>query len=196
MKLYRRFLFLSLFLSLFGAANSQVYLGYRNARHVYVGYNFNKLFSAEVEHSLYAEKFGFQRVRLYGNYQRDFNAFGLMVSPYFGTLWNGDYQDFGALVAASYTLGRFTPAFTANPNYDTQLKFKFNYSALLSVRVIKELDIFGEFTTVPEYRISEKQLRLGGDFHVGKLSARPIVSLPVEDGVKSVRVYCDFRFTF
>ena len=196
MKQYRRILLLSLCLSLFGAANSQVYLGYRNARHIYAGYNINKSFSAEVEHSLYAEKFGFQRVRLYGNYQSDFNNFGLKVSPYFGTLWNGDYQDFGALVAASYTLGRFTPMLTANPNYDSQLKFKFNYSGMLSVRVINELDIFGEFTTIPEYRISEKRLRLGGDFHVGKLSARPTLSLPVEDGVKSVRVYCDFRFSF
>ena len=193
---FKRFLLIAIIATFATSAFSQVSVGYRNMRHIYVGYNINKLFSAEVEHSLYAEKFGFQRIRLYAIYHQDFNHFGIKATPYFGTLWNGKYQDFGALFSAAYTFGRFTPSLSANPNYDTQLKFKFNYSGALNVRIIKELDIFGEFTTIPEYRLSEKRIRLGGDFHVGKLSARPTVSLPVENGTKSVRVYCDFRYEF
>lgn len=177
--------------------NSQVSVGYRNMRHIYVDYSFNKSFAVEAEHSLYAEKFGFQRIRIYGIYNRDFNRFRLRAVPYFGTIWNGKYQDFGAIVGGSYTFGRVTPVASVNPNYDTQLHFKFNYSGLLYVRIIDAMNLFGEFTTIPEYRISEKRVRLGGDFHVWKLSARPTVSLPVDKGgTKSVRVYCDFRYTF
>lgn len=81
---------------------AQVNLGLHDTRYAQVGYTYKDCWSATLEHSIYSEHFGNQKVRMYLGYQNSWNWFALNVQAYASTLWNGNYQDAGALLNTDF----------------------------------------------------------------------------------------------
>lgn len=86
----------------FISANAQFSAGIRDTRYVYGAYKMNCVVKFRLEHSLYSEKIGFQRIGIgvgYGTplpfgFEWNANVFG-------ATTWNRNYQ----VVEADATLG-------------------------------------------------------------------------------------------
>lgn len=60
----------------------------------------------------------------------------------------------------------------------------------VGVGIKKNIDVHAGYTTIPEYRMSEKRLHAGFDFHVGSLSEAPAASIAVSDAEKARPCVC------
>ena len=58
---------------------------YFNGEYQYKGWN------VKLEESVYAEKIGFQYLRLYAGYMLNESKWSVYTIPYFGTSYNGNY---------------------------------------------------------------------------------------------------------
>lgn len=176
---------------------SQLNVGLRDIRYAYVSYEFKNDWEAKLEHSIYSEKFGFQKIRAYMAYRHTWGNFTLKANAYASTLWNADYQDFGANVSAGYKILKpWNIEATVNPHYDTENKYKTFFTVSTDVQIIKYLGVIAQYTTIPEYRLSENRVRAGFIFSYGGLSVTPMLSIPVDGKVKSLRVLCSFEYKF
>ena len=107
------------------SAAAQFGIGLRDTRYVNVNYTFARYFNVELEHSVYAEKFKCQHIRFAAAYTRDVSNWRFQAKPYFGTLYNGNYYDLGALATVQYRpIERLALEGTLNPHYDSGLKYK------------------------------------------------------------------------
>ncbi len=176
---------------------AQVHIGLRENKYAQIGYGFKEDWQITLEHSIYAEKFGFQKVRLYAEYKHSWGNAQLRANSYISTLWNGDYQDYGIALTGRYQL--FIPwaiEATINPHYDSQYGYKTCYAISTDIHIIKALSAVAQYTTIPEYRLSEKRFRVGFNLSHGNLSVTPLLSIPVEGNIKSIRVLCSFHYKF
>ena len=57
------------------------------------------------------------------------------------------------------------------------------------------MGLIGQYTTVPEYRMSEKRIRAGFIFKDNNLSVSPIMSIPAKKDFKSMRVLVSMDYT-
>lgn len=186
---------------LFSCINNNIYsqlnVGLRDVRYAYIGYEFKNDWETKLEHSIYSEKFGFQKIRAYMAYHHTWGNFTLKANAYGSTLWNADYQDFGTNISAGYKLLKpWNIEAVVNPHYDTDYKYKTYFTVSTDVQIIKNLGIIAQYTTIPEYRLSEKRVRAGLIFSYGGLSVTPMLSIPVDGTVKSLRVLCGFEYKF
>lgn len=178
-------------------AISQVFIGLRDSRYVRIGYEYARYWSATLEHSVYAEKIGFQKIRAYLGFHYTWKNLSLSCQPYASTLWNADYQDYGVLVSADYRLFSLLKlGATLNPHYDSGYGYTTCFSAEAQVHIYKALSVAACYTTIPEYRLSEKRVKFGLDITVQRLSVTPLLSIPVGDGVKSLRISCNLNYKF
>ena len=53
-----------------------------------------------------------------------------------------------------------------------------------------------QYTTIPEYRLSEKRVRAGFIFSYKELQVTPMLSIPVGEEIKSMRILCSFQYKF
>ena len=86
-----------------------------------------------------------------------------------------------------------------NPHYDSGYGYKTCYNAGLGVVITSDINIFGRYTTIPEYRMSEKRAHIGLDFHVKNLNVIPVLSIgttATESGSKNLRVLMSFNYRF
>lgn len=180
------------------SAFGQVTLGLRDTHYAQVGYSYQDRWSATLEHSVYSEHMGYQKVRLMLGYKQTFDEkFTININPYASSLWNGDYQDFGVLANAEAKLApMFAVDITANPHYDAGADYTTCLAVGTTIQFHKDVALVAHYTTIPEYRLSEKRIRAGLDFKVQKLWVRPELSIPVEGEVKTVRVLCSMRYKF
>lgn len=180
------------------SAAAQFGIGLRDTRYVNVNYTFARYFNLELEHSVYAEKFKCQHIRFAAAYTRDVSNWRFQAKPYFGTLYNGNYYDLGALATVQYRpIERLALEGTLNPHYDSGLKYKTCFRVGATCQVYKALSLVAQYSTIPEYRESEKRVRAGLRFDVDHLWVMPLLSIPVESGkTKSIRVAvgCGYQF--
>ncbi len=190
------FVVLSFVMSLTSLA--QFGVGLRDTRYVNVNYTFKNRMGIELEHSVFSEKFKYQHVRLSGFYSLPVKNFEFQVKPYFGTLYCGDYYDLGAFVNARYrVLKPLVLCGTFNPHYDSGFEYKTCFMLGAECNVYKDLSVVAQYTTIPEYRQSEKRIRGGLKFDVEHLWVQPMISIPVESGkTKSVRVSVSMGYQF
>ena len=179
------------------SASAQIHIGLRDNRYARIGYTLKDSYLFTLEHSIYSEKFGFQKARLYVGYKHNWKNLGIQANLYASTLWNGNYQDCGVLATAHYRI--FNPWIvyaTLNPHYDSEYDYMTCFTVATDVEVIKGLALTAQYTTIPEYRLSEKRVRAGLHLSYGNLSVTPLLSIPTDGNTKSIRVLCSFSFSF
>jgi len=189
-------LFLLIALLLVQFAPAQVHLSLRDNRYASIGYHFWDKYDLKLEHSMFPEKPGFQYVR--ANAEANFSVEQLMISYklYFGMLYNQNFYDVGGDLKLNYTfINRINLFADVNPHYDSGYESETNYGAGASVRVYKGMGIVGQYTTVPEYRLSEKRIRAGFIFKDDNLSVSPIMSIPAKKDFKSMRVLVSMDYS-
>jgi len=193
-------------------SNAQISVGFRNSHFASVQYTFANHTAVAVEQSLFAEKLQCQHIRLYGIYPplQLTSRINLSGEAYFGTTYNGSYQDMGAVVTANANIfhgnnekatGRTNIYASVNPHYDTTLKYKTCFAAGFETHLCRSISFVSEYTTIPEYRQSEQRLRCGFRFFImsqnyGSLSVQPLVSIPLEELPQNSRFHVNFTYTF
>ncbi len=175
---------------------SQIKICLRDTYYAQVGYITKTNYEIGIEHSLYSEHMRLQKIRLLVGYHYLKNNTSLSAVPYFSTLWNGYYQDCGAYLTGNVCLLKHLYASAiVNPHYDTGIKYMTNYSLGLRVGSYYGLSIVGEYTTIPQYRVSEKLINIGVEVKIGTLWVRPELSLPMSGDRKTGRVICSFGYS-
>ena len=178
-------------------ASAQVQIGWRDTYYAQIAYQYKDTWSVKLEHSVYSEHIEYQKVRLYLGYEKDWDRVNLKIEPYFSTLWNAAYLDFGALVKSDVrVLNRWNLDATINPHYDTQAKYNTCFSAGTSVLLAEQISLIAHYSNIPEFRTPESRLRVGLSFKVQNLSLVPELSIPLEGQKKTVRVLFSFKYQF
>lgn len=181
------------------SAFSQISVGVKNNRYVYGEYLLKNHYEAGIEVSVFSEKLGFQYARGRVGYTNSFGNFSADGKAYYGSAFNRSFYDAGASAHAKFTVKeRVFVGATLNPHYDSGYGYTTCYEAGLGVNITPEIDIFANYTTIPEYRMSEKRIHLGLDFKVDNLRVSPILSAgtSASDGGKNVRVLVNFNYKF
>ena len=189
-------LFVLIILLLAQFVSAQVHLGLRDNRYASIGYHFLDKYDIKLEHSMFPEKIGFQYVR--ANAEASFSIEQLMISQkiYFGMLYNQNFYDVGADLKMDYTLLNRIDLFAdVNPHYDSGYEYETNYGAGTSIRLYRGMWIVVQYTTVPEYRMSEKRIRAGFIFRENNLSVSPEISVPAKKEFKSMRVLVSMDYS-
>jgi len=179
-------------------AHAQCYIGLHNTRYVQVGYLFESGLDVTLEHSLYSEHMSYQRGRVYAGYGYDWDDIASVSGKvYASTVWNRKYQDAGALVKGEVKLMKcWSVDATLNPHYDTDLHYMTCYAVGTSVKVMPDMAVTAHYSTLPEFRESEKRLNVGILCKVANLQVMPEISIPANSQQKTIRVLCSMRYCF
>lgn len=199
MKILKTLFFLTL-LTTTVSAFSQVNIGLHNTRYAFLGYKFKDHYSAAVHVSVFSEKLGFQYAMGSFSYNNTIRHLSYEGKAYFGSAFNRSYYNGGAAANLSYDIiTRLSVRATLNPHYDSGYGYKTCYKAGIGVMITPDIDIFGNYTTIPEYRMSEKRIHVGADFHVKNLNVTPVLSIGTTaagSGSKNIRVLMSFAYSF
>lgn len=177
-------------------AKSQVSVGLRESQYAFAAISFCNHWSTKIEESLYSEPIDYQRIRLYAGYSIRKERFSGELLLYVSTLWNGKYKDYGAKFITNVELLSFWDVdLTINPHFDTGLSYKTCYSMGTGLKITKDISFLLHYSTIPEYRISEKRIRLGARFRSKKLSVTPELSISTGK-IKKLRTLCSMQYVF
>lgn len=181
-------------------AFGQISVGIRNNRFINATFLYKDHYSARLEQSIFSEKFGYQYMRGYLGYQTTFgNVLQLFGTAYFGSTFNRFYCSTGASVHVRIHPYRIIILDAKiNPHYDSGFGYTTCYYAGIGSYITKQIDFLIGFSNIPEYRMPEKRLSVGFDFHIKNIKVLPKLSLNLnsEDGPKSLRPIIDFEYTF
>lgn len=188
--------FLIIFLLFTSVTFAEFNLGFRDNRYGLIGYT-NSLLKISLEQSIYCEKPGFQKTRLYVGVERNLDLFGFEILPYYGSLWNRDYYDYGVFVKGNFRIKPVLNVRAAlNLNYDSYYEGDIGSLLGVDVHLWKSISLFGQYSSIPEYRRFEDRIKLGLIIKENKLQVSPAISLPIEDEIKTFRLMCDFEYLF
>ena len=175
---------------------AQLAIGSRDNQYIYGEYLY-KGWQVKLEESFYAEKIGFQYLRLYAGYQLDTPQLSLSAIPYFGNSYNGNYCSSGCFLNGKYYLDdKYHFCVTINPHYDSGYKYTTCYRIGAGMDLTSQIGIKAEFQDMPIYRMKEKRVKCGFIFKTGNLSASPQLSIPAEGVVNNIRCIVDFKYIF
>lgn len=180
-------------------AGAQWGIGLRDNRYVYADYTLRNHYTFTLEESIFSEKIQFQYLRGYVGYKNAWRDLQYQAQAYFGSTYNGSWSSGGIMLQGRYKLwDRLIILGKLNPHYDSYYHYTTAYLGGLGVSITRQLDILAAFANLPEYRISERRVRLGLDFHVENLTVRPFVSVATQGAykAKNLRVTVDFNYTF
>lgn len=176
---------------------AQVFLGIRDSRYFQAGYQFEHGTYLNLEHSAFSEIFQYQKIRLGGGYTHNRKDFTLDTNLYGSTLWNGGYHDAGLYIMGDYRIRKPWKIDVAlNPHYDTELGYQTCFFVGTSVNVHRDIALTAHYSTIPEYRESEKRVRIGAKLKVANLWVHPVISIPATKDTKNFRVLCSMRYLF
>lgn len=176
---------------------AQLFVGLRDTKYVYGGYLFECGMNTCLEHSVYSDKFAFQKVRLNIGYTHKWNNINMRIKTYMSTLWNGAYQDYGLQVGADYfMIDWWGISGTVNTHYDSGLRYETCYLIGTTFNVNEHISFLANYTTIPEYRKSEKRIRGGVAFKVGGLKVIPEISIPIKEQINTIRLLCSMEYVF
>ena len=178
---------------------SQFAVGIENTRLVYGQYTYKNHLIAKLNVSVYSEPLVYQYLRASIGYKTRFKNFGIHGEYFFGSAFNGKYYNTGARIKADATLiKRLLLEASFVPWYDSGYGYKTCFDAKIGCKITDHIDIKAGYTTIPEYRMSEKRILGGFDFHVEHLYVAPYLSLGTNSGSggKNLRVIFNFGYTF
>lgn len=181
-------------------------IGFRDSRFFQIQHTFNRHWPVMLEHSIYSEKISLQHFRIHAGYMHLFfdNHFSLECLGYFGSTHKGSYQDYGAFVRLGYhfdTEDNYSLQGTLNPHYDTGLDYKTCFAISTYVGLCHVAALFLEYTTIPEFRQSEKCIRTGTRIRInspqyGTLAVTPMLSIPIQQRYERIRLHVNFAYQF
>lgn len=179
-------------------AKAQFEAGLRNSRYLYGSFTLKKHYSFGLEHSISADRIGFQQIGVSFGYDNQWKDLEYGASVKGATSWNGDYQIAGLNVHAAYSfLNRLQVFGQLNPLYDTDYDYKTCFAAGAACKIVNGISVFASYTTIPDYRKSEKRVHAGFMLKSGHLYAEPALSIPVgDDSFNSVRVLVSLGWRF
>ena len=180
-------------------ALAQMSVGIRNNRFLNVGFIYKDHYSVKLEQSVFSESLGLQYMRGYAAYQTAVKDFILKGSAYFGATFNRLYYSTGFSADVRYRPHRLIIVDgRLNPHYDSGEGYTTCYYGGIGCGLSTTIDFLLGFTNIPEYRMPEKRLNIGFDFHVRNLKVVPKLTLNLSSnsGPKSLRPIIDFEYTF
>lgn len=176
---------------------AQISIGLKDSRYAFLNYTLKDHYGFRIDQSLYSSKISTQYLRGTVGYHSDFDSLKLEGDAYFGSAYGGAYQNYGASASVVYHPIKWMSLIgTANPHYDTFYGFDFCYKAGIIGHVHKDIDLLAYYTTIPDFRQSEKRVRAGFNFHILNLQVEPTISLPLVKPIESVRVQVCCCYTF
>lgn len=178
---------------------AQISVGLRNNRFVNVALLYKDSYSIKLEQSIFSENLGLQYMRGYVSYQTTISSVALKGAAYFGATFNRLYYSTGVSVDVRFRpKDRLFIDGRLNPHYDSGYGYTTCYYSGLGVGLNDHIDLFAAYTNTPEFRMPEKRLNIGVDFHVKNLKVLPRLSLNIspDSGPKSLRPIIDFEYTF
>lgn len=173
--------------------------GIRDTRYIFADVTFDSHAYLRAEHSVYSYDFIYQYWRLYAGGKLAVPYADFDVNAFYGRTWCGNYYSAGAHVSCRILPPGPVSIFgTLNPLYDSGFSYSTCFAAGLAVRLCKPVSVRASYTTIPEFRESEKVVRAGVDVHVGGLSVVPELSIPVDSRNRSrkLRMLMSFSYTF
>ncbi len=192
----KRFIIIIVAMTVVHLSWAQISVGTRDNQYIYGEYQYNN-WNLKLEESVYAEKIGFQYLRLYTGYQLKLHQSTLSVYPYFGTTYNGNYYSTGCFIDGKYHfLDKFNFFASINPHYDSGYKYKTCYRIGVGMNLTSQIGIKAEFQDMPIYRMKEKRLKGGIFFKTGNLMVIPQLSIPSEGVINNIRCIVDFKYIF
>lgn len=178
---------------------NQFGVGIENTRLVYGKYIYNNHLTAKLDISVYSERFSLQYARGTVGYQTKIKMFDLSGEAFFGSAFNGNYVNTGAVISASATfVKRLLVDAKLAPWYDSGFGYTTCFQARIGCKITKNIDIRVGYSTIPEYRMSEKRIIGGFDFKVSHLYVSPYLSVGTNSnyGGKNIRVLFGFGYMF
>lgn len=149
------------------------------------------------EHSIYSYDAKYQYWRLYTGSGCKIPYAELGGRIFYGRTWCGNYWNAGALLTARVLPpGPVSVFATLNPLYDSGLKYHTCFAAGAAVRIFKPVSLRASYTTIPEFRESEKRVRAGVEVKVGGLSVVPELSIPTNPTNRSRRLRLLMSFSY
>lgn len=194
----RIFLIISILYNCCHKANSQIQLGLKDTKYIYVNYTKNDFYDFKIEQSLYCSELEYQYARGYLGIHTDLKRFFLKLACYFGSAYNRTYQNFGILAFSDYKIKKWLKFnFTLNPHYDTYFRFYLCTKTGFECCISKDINFIAYYSSIPEYRQPEHRLRTGINFHLNnRLWVEPILSVPITKQIKNYRILVGFGYTF
>ncbi|MDE5842312.1 MAG: hypothetical protein K2H35_01080 [Muribaculaceae bacterium] len=192
-------LLLIAFAGVFGAFSQTLEVGVAKTRYIYAGTTLKNHYGIFLSESLSSESLKNQQIELAGAYFGNISKFYYNAGFRAGTAWCGSYQRYAAFVNLAYhPFNRWMIAAKLMPNYDTGYRYHTDWSAGIRFNAFKPLWINLDFSTIPDYRKSEKRLHLEAAFNVSALSASVAVSMPVEGDSKfrTLRILMGLNYRF
>ena len=176
---------------------SQIYVGLRDTKYAYAGYQWDSNWHVQLNHSVFIEHLKHQYVSGQGGYEWQGSGFELQGDVYFGTTYCGSFYDFGINVGGLYGPVKWLSLRAKlNARYDSGFKYKTCYLLGVDFNVTNQFSLLAQYTTIPEYRMSERRVKAGLRFKVKNLQVCPMLSIPVEGDASTVRVLIGFRYDF
>lgn len=149
------------------------------------------------EHSVYSYDAKYQYWRLYTGSRTTIPYAEFSGRIFYGRTWCGNYWNAGALLTArALPPGPVSVFATLNPLYDSGLKYHTCFAAGAAVRIFKPVSLRASYTTIPEFRESEKRVRAGVEVKVGGLSVVPELSIPTNPTNRSRRLRLLMSFSY
>lgn len=179
------------------SVKAQLKLGIRDNKFVGVSYIYNHMWGAKLEESVFSEDFAHQYVRGYLGYEHRWKSAGITLSPYWGTQWNGNFQDYGILCKAEYMCGNLLSIHgVLNPHNDTALGYTTCYEVGGALHATSNIGFCLSYRNIPEYRVASKRIRAGITFSEGHLKVTPLLSVPTGETLKNTRLLMNFEWKF
>jgi len=176
---------------------AQIKLGVRDNKFVGVSYIYNNTWGAKLEESVFSENFPFQYVRGYVSYGHRCKFVGINLSPYLGTQWNGNFQDYGILCKVEFTCSPLLAIHgILNPHQDTSLGYTTCYEIGGTFNATSNIGLCLSCRNIPEYRVASKRIRAGIVFSEKHLTVIPLLSIPTSETLKNMRFLMNFEWKF
>lgn len=194
----KRAAFLVILLMTMTFVSAQVNIGLRDNQYVKLGYAWHQRWSAQLEHSVFSQAFKTQYLRFILGYECQWDNLSFKASPYYGFIYNGDFYNAGLFLDGCWqVLKRLSLEGCLNPHYDSGYDYETCFMVGAGVYLYKDISAVIQYSTIPEYRMKEKRVKLGLRFGTSKLCVWPMLSIPVDNSSgKHVRLLCGFEYKF
>lgn len=197
MRVLNRMLFLFAFFAYSSSIFGQFSIGGRDNRYVYGKYKWDKGWSVKLEQSIYAETIGWQYMRLYTGYEFFYKCIDVLLSPYYGFVYNRNYYSTGGhFLLTVHPLKQVHITGILNPHYDSGIGYGTYYGICAQVDVTSQVALCAKYSDIPSYRMKDKRVNAGCVFKVKNLMAFPQISLPAEGKLNNIRMIVDFSYVF
>lgn len=192
------FCFFFLLLCVQNLAAQTIDAGISKSRYIYAAFTFANKIGLSISQSVSSENFKHQQIEAGIRYSGIINKLEYKAGVFAASAWNSSYQRYYAKLSLDYLPLNFMKVTgQIAPLYDTGYKYNTCFSAGLAFKPAKPLWINLKYTTIPDYRKSEKRIHAGINLHSGPLEVSGTVSIPAtgDQKFKTWRLLLGFNYT-